>query len=63
MTLGAGATIRVRISTSAAGSTAGNLHDVTYSASDAQFSPSYGMFVLALAAPVSGRYVRLDITD
>lgn len=63
MTVGSATTVRVRVSTSSGGSTAGDLHDATYSAANAQFNPDYGMLVVPLATPVSGRYVRIDITD
>lgn len=63
LTVGATATIQVLISTSAGGAASGNLHNVTYSAADEEFDPDYGMIVVALAAPVSGRYVRFVITD
>lgn len=42
---------------------AGDLYDATFDASDAQYDPDYGAFVLPIAAPVSARFVRLDITD
>lgn len=63
LTAGSGATIRVMISTSAAGAAAGDVHDVTYDASDAEFDPAYRLLSLLLPAPVSGRYVRLVISE
>lgn len=57
------ATIRVRVSTEAGGGSSGDLHDETYDVGDAEFDPDLGAFVLPLAAPVSGRYVLIDLTD
>ena len=41
----------------------GDLHDATFDATDAAYDTDYGAFILPLAAPISARYVRLDITD
>lgn len=46
---------------------AGDLYDVTFDASDAEYDPTlqdgYGMLVALLDAPITGRFVRFDITD
>lgn len=66
LTVGASATIRLRVSTSAGGSTSGDLIDtgaLSAYPSSAYFDPDYGMFVYPAAAEVSGRYVRLDLVD
>lgn len=57
------ATIRARVSTSAGGVSSGDLWDLTYDLSNAEFDPDYGGFVLLLPASVSARYVRFDIAD
>jgi hypothetical protein len=41
----------------------GDILDESYDADDAEFDPNYGMLVVPLSAPVSGQYVRIDITD
>lgn len=41
----------------------GDLYDQTFDIDDAAFDPDYGMFVLPLAAPLTGRFVRFDIAD
>lgn len=42
---------------------AGDLYDATFDASDPEFDPDYGMLVDPLATPLTGRFVRFDITD
>lgn len=63
LTLASGATIRIRVSTSAGGATSGDLLDVTVDTSDAEFDENYGALVYLCAAALTGRYVRFDITD
>jgi hypothetical protein len=59
--LGAAATARVRVSTADATGAAGNAYDSTTFSPD--LSPSYPHLVRALTAPVTGRYVRIDVAD
>jgi hypothetical protein len=63
LTIGTTATIQVLISTAAGGAASGNLHNVTYSIVNKELDPNYRMLVVALPAPVSGRFVRFVITD
>lgn len=63
LNLTSAATIRVRVSSSAGGVSSGDLHDVTYSISDAEFDPDYAALIVLLPAVVSARFVRLDIAD
>ncbi len=60
--LTANATFRVRVSASDQTGVAGDLYDSGTIAAG-QVDPAYRAFVHSLPAPVSGRYVRLDITD
>lgn len=61
--LSASATIRVRVSTLLGGSTSGDVHDVTYDATDPEFDPDYMALVVLLAVATSARFVRFDIVD
>ncbi|MCW5695768.1 MAG: hypothetical protein KIS96_03425 [Bauldia sp.] len=56
-------TVRVRVSSEAGGSEAGDLHDATYGAADPEFDPDYRMAVVLLPAPVMARHVMIDLTD
>jgi len=55
------ATYRLRISTVDATGAAGDAYDST--ATDADLDQHYPHLVLPLAAPVTGRYVRIDLAD
>lgn len=60
-TLTAGATVRVRLSTTDASGAAGNAHDSGTIAGQAE--PQYPHVLYYLPFPVNARYVRVDITD
>lgn len=63
LTVGAGATCRLRVSTVDATGAAGDALDTgVLTSSSAWFDPDYGAFVYASAA-VTGRYVRFDLAD
>jgi hypothetical protein len=63
LTVGATATIAVKISTEAGGASSGNVLDQTYDAGDAELDPDYGMIVVLLDVPADARYVRFVVTD
>lgn len=42
---------------------AGDLYFASFDVNDAELKHGYGMFVLALASPLTGRFVRLGFTD
>jgi hypothetical protein len=64
LTGGAGATVRLRLSTVDATGAAGNVLDTTaLSSGNSHFDREYGSFVYQLPAPAAYRYVRFDISD
>lgn len=62
VTAHSGATVRVRVSSVDASGVAGDLYDSTTGAA-AHFDANYDTIVSVLSSPVSGRYVRVDISD
>lgn len=64
MTVATSATIRLKISTSAAGVGNGNVLDTgILTNASVYFDPNYGMFVYRAAAPVTGRYIDVALAD
>lgn len=62
LTGGSNTTVRARVSSVDSSGLAGDLYDSNSDAT-ANFDANYDAFAAMLSAPVSGRYVRIDISD